>query len=115
MIVKFEVMKYVCEGKFIFVGWVLDVDGNFIIDFNVGFKGFMVFFGGYKGVGVVFLIEIMVVVMIGVIFGIDVLLFFGIVGGLLKMGQFFMVIDLVVILGGVFVQCMEVLVQVVSI
>lgn len=69
-------------GNVIFVGWVFDVDGNFMIDLGVVFVGIMVLIGGVKGIVLVLMVEIFVVLMIGVNCSIEMLFFF-IVDGLL--------------------------------
>lgn len=69
-------------GNVIFVGWVFDVDGNFMIDLEVVFVGIMVLIGGVKGIVLVLMVEIFVVLMIGVNCSIEMLFFF-IVDGLL--------------------------------
>ena len=114
-IAKSEVMKHAREGKPIPVGWALDADGNPTTDPNVGLKGSMAPSGGYKGVGVALLTEIMAAAMTGATLGIDASPFSGIVGGPPKTGQFFMAIDPAATSGGAFAQRMEDLVQAVSV
>lgn len=114
-IAKSEVMKHAREGKPIPVGWALDADGNPTTDPNVGLKGSMAPSGGYKGVGVALLTEIMAAAMTGATLGIDASPFSGTVGGPPKTGQFFMAIDPAATSGGAFAQRMEALVQAVSI
>lgn len=109
-IAKSEVMKHAREGKPIPVGWALDADGNPTTDPNVGLKGSMAPSGGYKGVGVALLTEIMAAAMTGATLGIDASPFSGTAGGPPKTGQFFMAIDPDATSAGAFAQRMEALV-----
>lgn len=92
-IAKSEVMKHAREGKSIPVGWALDADGNATTDPAVGLKGSMAPSGGYKGVGVALMVEIMAAAMTGATLGIHASPFSGTVGGPPKTGQFFLAID----------------------
>ncbi|WP_282118883.1 Ldh family oxidoreductase [Ruegeria atlantica] len=92
-IAKSEVMKHAREGKPIPVGWALDADGNPTTDPNVGLKGSMAPSGGYKGVGVALLTEIMAAALTGATLGINASPFSGTAGGPPKTGQFFIAID----------------------
>ena len=92
-IAKSEVMKHAREGKPIPVGWALDADGNPTTDPNVGLKGSMAPSGGYKGVGVALLVEMMAAALTGATLGIDASPFSGTVGGPPKTGQFFLAIN----------------------
>ncbi|WIY24364.1 Ldh family oxidoreductase [Parasedimentitalea psychrophila] len=92
-IAKSEVMKYAREGKPIPVGWALDGDGNPTTDPNVGLKGSMAPSGGYKGVGVALLVEMMAAALTGATLGINASPFSGTAGGPPKTGQFFLAID----------------------
>ncbi len=92
-IAKSEVMKHAREGKPIPVGWALDADGNPTTDPNVGLKGSMAPSGGYKGVGIALLTEIMAAALTGATLGIHASPFSGTAGGPPKTGQFFIVID----------------------
>ncbi|MEM9716193.1 MAG: Ldh family oxidoreductase, partial [Pseudomonadota bacterium] len=58
-IAKSEVMKHAREGKPIPEGWALDPEGNPTTDPEIGLKGSMAPSGGYKGVGIALLTEIM--------------------------------------------------------
>lgn len=113
-IAKSEVMKHAREGKPIPVGWALDADGNPTTDPNVGLKGSMAPSGGYKGVGVALLTEIMAAAMTGATLGIDASPFSGTAGGPPKTGQFFMAIDPDATSAGAFAQRMEALVRAVK-
>ncbi len=92
-IAKSEVMKHAREGKPIPVGWALDVDGNPTTDPNVGLKGSMAPSGGYKGVGVALLTEVLAAALAGATLGIHASPFSGTAGGPPKTGQFFIAID----------------------
>jgi len=92
-IAKSEVMKHAREGKPIPVGWALDAEGNVTTDPNVGLKGSMAPSGGYKGVGVALMVEIMAAAMTGATLGINASPFSGTLGGPPKTGQFFLAID----------------------
>ena len=92
-IAKSEVMKHAREGKPIPVGWALDGDGNPTTDPNVGLKGSMSPSGGYKGVGVALLVEMMAAALSGATLGINASPFSGTAGGPPKTGQFFLAID----------------------
>lgn len=101
-IAKSEVAKHAREGKAIPVGWALDADGNPTTDPNVGLKGSMAPSGGYKGVGLALLTEILAAALTGANLGIDASPFSGTAGGPPKTGQFFMAIDPNVTSGGAF-------------
>ncbi len=92
-IAKSEVMKHAREGKPIPVGWALDVDGNPTTDPEVGLKGSMAPSGGYKGVGVALLVEVLAAALTGATLGINASPFSGTAGGPPKTGQFFIAID----------------------
>ncbi|MCK0126234.1 Ldh family oxidoreductase [Gelidibacter sp. F2691] len=92
-IAKSEVMKHAREGKPIPVGWALDAEGNPTTDPEVGLKGSMAPSGGYKGVGVALMTEIMAAAMTGATLGINASPFSGTAGGPPKTGQFFLAID----------------------
>ncbi|MEX0303923.1 MAG: Ldh family oxidoreductase [Leisingera sp.] len=92
-IAKSEVMKHAREGKDIPLGWALDADGNPTTDPNAGLKGSMAPSGGYKGVGVALLTEIMAAALTGATLGINASPFSGTAGGPPKTGQMFIAID----------------------
>ncbi|MEM7320948.1 MAG: Ldh family oxidoreductase [Pseudomonadota bacterium] len=101
-IAKSEVMKHAREGKPIPVGWALDSDGNPTTDPEVGLKGSMAPSGGYKGVGLALLTEVMAAVLSGAVLGIHASPFSGTAGGPPRTGQFFIAIDPVATAGGGF-------------
>jgi len=92
-IAKSEVMKHAREGKVIPLGWALDSDGNPTTDPEIGLKGSMAPSGGYKGVGVGLMVEMMAAAMTGATLGIHASPFAGTKGGPPKTGQFFIAID----------------------
>ena len=110
-IAKSEVMKHAREGRPIPVGWALDSEGNPTTDPAVGLKGSMAPSGGYKGVGVALLVEMMAAAMTGATLGIDASPFSGSVGGPPKTGQFFIAIDPEATSGGAFAERMTALVS----
>lgn len=110
-IAKSEVMKHAREGKPIPVGWALDADGNPTTDPDVGLQGSMAPSGGYKGVGVALMVEMMAAAMAGATLGKDASPFSGIKGGPPKTGQFFIAIDPECSSGGVFHDRMAALVE----
>ena len=92
-IAKSEVMKYAREGKVMPTGWALDPHGHPTTDPNIGLKGSMAPSGGYKGVGVALLTEIMAAALTGATLGQHASPFSGTAGGPPKTGQFFIAID----------------------
>ncbi len=92
-IAKSEVMKHAREGKPIPIGWALDAEGNPTADPNVGLKGSMAPSGGYKGIGVALLTEIMAAALTGATLGMNASPFSGTAGGPPRTGQFFVAID----------------------
>jgi (2R)-3-sulfolactate dehydrogenase (NADP+) len=92
-IAKSEIMKHSREGKEIPLGWGLGPDGAPTTDPDVALKGTMVPSGGYKGVGVALLVELMAAAMTGATLGINASPFAGTKGGPPKTGQFFIAIS----------------------
>lgn len=92
-IAKSEVMKHAREGRAIPLGWALDPEGNPTTDPEIGLKGSMAPSGGYKGVGLALLVEIMAAAMSGATLGKDASPFSGTAGGPPRTGQFFLAID----------------------
>ena len=92
-IAKSEIMKHSREGKPIPLGWGLGPDGEPTTDPDVALKGTMVPSGGYKGVGVALLVELMAAAMTGATLGINASPFAGTKGGPPKTGQFFIAIS----------------------
>ncbi|MDV4143578.1 Ldh family oxidoreductase [Shimia sp. FJ5] len=101
-IAKSEVMKHAREGKPIPEGWALAPDGTPTTDPEIGLKGSMAPSGGYKGVGIALLTELMAAAMTGATLGINASPFSGTMGGPPKTGQFFVAVDPGVTSGGAF-------------
>lgn len=114
-IAKSEVMKHAREGRPIPVGWALDPEGNPTTDPNVGLKGSMAPSGGYKGVGVALLVEMMAAALTGATLGIHASPFSGTAGGPPMTGQFFLAIDPAATSDGAFAARMEDLVAAIHI
>jgi len=92
-IAKSEVMKHAREGKPIPIGWALDADGTPTTDPEIGLRGSMAPSGGYKGVGIALLVEVMAAALAGGQLGIHAAPFPGTEGGPPRTGQFFIAID----------------------
>jgi (2R)-3-sulfolactate dehydrogenase (NADP+) len=92
-IAKSEVMKHAREGKPIPEGWALDAEGNPTTDPAVGLKGSMAPAGGYKGVGIALITEVLAAALAGATLGIHASPFSGTAGGPPRTGQFFLAID----------------------
>lgn len=101
-IAKSEVMKHAREGVAIPLGWALDKNGNPTTDADEGLQGSMAPSGGYKGVGIGLMVELMAAAMSGATLGIDASPFSGSAGGPPRTGQFFIAIDPVSSSGGAF-------------
>jgi len=110
-IAKSEVMKHAREGRPIPVGWALDARGNPTTDPHVGLEGSMAPSGGYKGVGVALMTEMMAAAMTGATLGIHASPFSGTAGGPPRTGQFFIAIDPGACSGGAFAARMTDLVR----
>ena len=102
VIAKSEIMKHAREGMPIPAEWALDPDGRPTTDADVALKGTMAPTGGYKGVGVALMVEIMAAAMTGATLGAHASPFSGTKGGPPKTGQFFMAIDPDRVSGGLF-------------
>ena len=92
-IAKSEVMKHARENCPIPEGWALDPDGQPTTDPAVGLKGSMAPSGGYKGVGIALITEVMAAALAGATLGIDAAPFSGTAGGPPRTGQFFLAVD----------------------
>jgi len=93
VIAKSEIMKHNREGKPIPEGWGLDANGKPTTDPAIALQGSMAPAGGYKGVGLALIVEMMAAAMTGATLGIDASPFSGTKGGPPKTGQFFIAID----------------------
>jgi len=92
-IAKSEVMKHAREGKPIPEGWALDPDGAPTTDPDLGLQGSMAPAGGYKGVGIALITEVLAAAVAGATLGIDASPFSGTKGGPPRTGQFFLAIS----------------------
>lgn len=111
VIAKSEIMKHAREGLPIPKEWALDPDGEPTTDPNIALKGSMAPAGGYKGVGVALMVEIMAAAMTGATLGINASPFSGTKGGPPKTGQFFLAIDPDTTSSGLFAERVTTLVE----
>lgn len=111
VIARSEIMKHMREGNPIPLGWALDADGQPTTDPEIAMKGSMAPSGGYKGVGVALMVEIMAAAMSGATLGMDASPFSGTKGGPPKTGQFFIAIDPGATSGGLFAERLKALVD----
>lgn len=102
VVARSEVMKHAREGRPIPEGWALDPDGQPTRDAALALKGTMAPSGGYKGVGVGLLTEVMAAALSGAVLGIDAAPFSGTKGGPPRTGQFFLAVDPAASAGDVF-------------
>ncbi len=93
VIAKSEIMRHARENLPIPPEWALDPDGRPTTDPNLALKGSMAPAGGYKGVGVALMVEIMAAAMSGATLGINASPFSGTKGGPPRTGQFFLAIE----------------------
>jgi (2R)-3-sulfolactate dehydrogenase (NADP+) len=92
-VAKSEIMRRNREGKPIPEGWAFGPDGRTTTDPAIALKGTMAPSGGYKGVGVALLVEILAAAASGANLSIDASPFSGPAGGPPRTGQFFIAID----------------------
>lgn len=111
VIARSEIMKHAREGNPIPLGWALDADGQPTTDPNIAMKGSMAPSGGYKGVSVALMVEIMAAAMSGATLGANASPFSGTKGGPPKTGQFFIAIDPGATSGGLFAERLSALVD----
>jgi len=109
-IAKSEIMKRSREGRSIPLGWGLDANGEPTTDPDAALKGSMAPSGGYKGVGVGLLVELLAAAMTGATLGIDASPFSGTAGGPPGTGQCFIAIDPAATSGGAFAERLAALV-----
>jgi (2R)-3-sulfolactate dehydrogenase (NADP+) len=114
VVAKSEVMKRAREGQEIPVGWALDAEGNPTSNPDEALKGTMAPSGGYKGVGIGLLTEVMAAALAGATLGVDASPFSGTAGGPPMTGQFFIAIDPAATSGGAFAERMEGLVAAIA-
>ena len=111
VIAKSEIMKHAREGLPIPPEWALDPDGQPTTDPEMALKGSMAPSGGYKGVGVALMVEIMAAAMSGATLGVNASPFSGTKGGPPKTGQFFFAVDAAATSGGLFAERLGALVE----
>ena len=93
VIARSEIAKHVAEGRELPDGWALDSDGRPTNDPKSAMAGTMVPSGGYKGLGMGLVVEILAAGLAGAELGIDASAFRGVDGGPPRTGQFFIAID----------------------
>ncbi len=104
VIAKSEIMKHARESRPIPEGWGLDPQGRPTTDPDVALTGSMAPAGGYKGVGLALIVEMMAAAMTGATLGKDASPFSGTAGGPPKTGQFFLAIDPAASSGGAYAE-----------
>jgi (2R)-3-sulfolactate dehydrogenase (NADP+) len=102
VVAKSEIMRRNREGKPIPEGWAFGPDGKATTDPAVALKGTMAPSGGYKGVGIALLVELLAAAASGATLSIDASPFSGTAGGPPRTGQFFIAIDAAASSGGAF-------------
>lgn len=86
VVVMVLVIKVYQCGDVLLLGWVLDRDGKFMIFLVEVMQGSFVVIGGYKGIGFVLMVDLLLVGFSGLYFLYEVLLFGDCDGGLFWMG-----------------------------
>jgi (2R)-3-sulfolactate dehydrogenase (NADP+) len=81
------------DGKTIPEGWALDREGRPTTDPQAGLEGSMLPAGGVKGAMLAIIVEVLSVALTGAAFGFENDSFFSETGGMMKLGQGFIVID----------------------
>jgi len=104
VIAKSELLKRVRRGEPIPEGWALDAEGRPTTEPTAAMAGTMAPSGGYKGVGIGLLTEIMAAALTGATLGIDAAPFSGDAGGPPRTGQCFIAIAPETISGGLFAE-----------
>jgi len=102
VIAKSQIMKHAREGHPIPEGWALDAQGQPTTDPKAALAGSMAPSGGYKGVGIALIVEMMAAALSGATLGKDASPFAGTAGGPPRTGQFFIAIDVDAASGGLF-------------
>lgn len=102
VIAKSEVMKRGRENRALEPGWALDAQGQPTTDTQAALAGTMMPAGGYKGVGVALLVEVMAACLTGATPGIAASPFSGTQGGPPRTGQMFLAIAPDAASGGAF-------------
>ncbi|HWT98248.1 MAG TPA: Ldh family oxidoreductase, partial [Terriglobales bacterium] len=93
VIAKSEIMRRKRAGESIPEGWAFGPDGAPTTDPSVALQGTMAPSGGYKGVGIALLVEILAAAASGAVLSSEASPFSGTAGGPPSTGQFFIAID----------------------
>jgi len=93
VIAKSEIMRRKRVGETIPEGWAFGPDGEATTDPAVALQGTMAPSGGYKGVGIALLVEILAAAASGAVLSTEASPFSGTAGGPPRTGQFFIAID----------------------
>lgn len=104
VVARSELIKRVRRGEPVPEGWALDAQGRPTIDPASAMAGTMAPSGGYKGVGLGLLTEIMAAALTGATLGIDAAPFSGDAGGPPRTGQFFIAVAPDATSGGLFAE-----------
>ena len=102
VVAKSEVLKRARAGQPLEPGWALDPEGRPTTDADLALKGTMAPAGGYKGLGIGLMVELLAAAAAGATLGIDASPFSGPLGGPPRTGQFFIALDAAASSGGVF-------------
>lgn len=114
VIAKSEIMKHQREGRPIPEGWAFGPDGAPTTDATTALQGTMVPAGGYKGVGVALLVELLASAAAGAVSSRRASPFSGPAGGPPRTGQFFIAIDAGISSGGAFAPAVKGLLEAIA-
>ncbi len=93
VVAKSEVLKRSKAGQALEPGWALDPDGHPTTDATLALKGTMAPSGGYKGIGIGLMVELLAAAATGATLGLNASPFSGPLGGPPRTGQFFIAIE----------------------
>lgn len=102
VIAKSEIMRRKRAGEPIPLGWAYGPDGQPTNDPSIALQGTMAPSGGYKGVGIALMVELLAAAASGAVLSGEASPFSGTAGGPPRTGQFFIAIDADVSSGGRF-------------
>ncbi len=102
VVAKSEILRRRRAGQAIPEGWAFGPDGRPTTDPDVALQGSMAPSGGYKGVGIALLVEVLAAAVSGAVLGLDASPFSGPAGGPPRTGQTFIAIDAGTSSGGAF-------------
>lgn len=111
VVARGEVMLAGARGEPIPSGWALDRDGAPTTDPGAALAGSMLPTGGHKGAGLALIVEILAAALTGANFSFEASSFANAEGGPPRTGQFFVAVDPRAILGGVFAERVERLIE----